>query len=84
MEKEKGKGGKYLENENIWFMEEKKKEMDKEENIFIGERENNGREKKEKYHYKGKIVADWRREIKGSLKCGPKKMETSIEMRSRI
>ena len=84
MEKEKGKGGKYLENENIWFMEKKKKEKEKEGNIFLARRRITEGEKEAKYHYKGKIVADWRREIKGSLKCGPKKMETSIEMRSRI
>ena len=67
-EKREGKGGKYLETENIFLARIRRTEGEKEE----------------KYHYKGKIVADWRTEIKGSIKCRPTKMETSIQMRSRI
>ena len=31
-----GKGGKYLEKENIWSVEERNTEKEKEENIFRG------------------------------------------------
>ena len=76
---EKEKKGDVKMKENIWG---KKKYIfaEENENIFLARRTRREGEKEEMYHYKVKIVADWRKEIKGSIKCAPKK----IQMRNRI
>ena len=56
MEKEKGKGGKYLENENIWFMEEKKKEKENEETIFLARRRITEGKRRKNIITKGKLL----------------------------
>ena len=53
-------------------------------NVFWREEEERQGKRRKNIITKENNFAKWRTEIKGSIKCGPRKMETSFQMRSRI